>query len=242
LKNQHIIDLKIAYNHKTLYEIYRQKYFMSKLSFYDFESIEIPHEYFSKNQRIVINSVSHKTKVLPDLREHFSRYLTEITDKTATQESIRKSTFYAEMLTRIGTIQDKLAKELLHAYLTKIPMHEHFYFGLSFEKLEQQSLQKLACSDLTEANFHAPLLSDFFFQIIEEMKLESFTEILDLQKYLENQVDKYDLRTLINRYNVDVLAYFRLFVIYYMTKKPHLVNVQFLKHIQQLQGMMTIAS
>jgi hypothetical protein len=229
VKSQLVIDVQIAHNKEEISRIYKQKYMMTKLSFYDFQTIDIPHEYFCKNQRIVINSVIHKsTTTNYDFLKNFSIYLTEVTDKTIVCDSIRSSKFYADMLIRIGTIQDKLVKEMLFVYLNNISMFEEFYFCLSIEKLEQQGEVKLVCSDLTEANFNAPMFSDFFFQIIKEIKSKSFTSILELQKYLDEQVELFGISSLVSKHNIDIQTYFSLFLIYFTSKRPTLINIQFL--------------
>lgn len=235
LKNQHIIDLKIAYDHDTLFEIYKQKYFMSKLSFYDFETISFPHEYFSKNQKIVINSVLHTESIKKQTRDLFAAFLEETYSKSRIFETIRNSKFYVELTSNMGKIQNVTLRENLKQVLQRIPVDEKMNFCLSFGKIEHVLNAKLVCSDLTDAQFNAPFLADFFYQFIEEMKGETFNTKADLRAFLNAKVTDYGLSDFLSDKEVNVETYFYLFLVYFVSNKPFFANVQLLNQFVLMQ-------
>jgi hypothetical protein len=227
-QKKHVIDFQIANDEQTAARIALQKHFMSKLSFCNFESIELPNEYFTKNPKALIHSHILGERNLKKKKALFGKFISEIYQKTGRTENLQNSIFLDETREKIMQL-DSLEKRNKLKYINNIDLNQEIVFAWSFGNIDFSFKNKLLCSDFSLSNPNAPILSDFFYQILDslsETKLSSQQELFSL---ILEKAEEFGILEFISELQLEIKLYFTLFVLNYCASNPSSKNFTLLE-------------
>lgn len=215
--NFQVLEMKLGFNEEQIEAISRQKHFMSKLSFCDFNYLALPNEYFSKNPKLLTNSIIISEKNDKKLKYLFVNFLAEISNKTGSTQTILNSNYWNELWKNVLKIKNPKQRELLIDFSEKIDPLEQIDFCYSFGRLDEVCGNKLVCKDLIQAKSEAPLFFDFFHQLINELTHLEIQNQLELDKFLNKKGIEYNLIDYLETNKYSLTKYFNLFLLDYLS-------------------------
>jgi hypothetical protein len=218
---KHIIDFQIAVEEKTARNIAKQKYYMSKLSFCNFDSIEFPNEYFTKNQKVLIHSHLPGESNLKKKRVLFGKFISEMLQKTGQKEKLQNSIFLEQTIEKIRQIDSALKRNKLNSLVNKLDLNQEIVFALSFGRIDSIFKNKLLCTDFSLTNSNVPILFDLFYQMIDELIETKFYSKQELHSLIHEKIKVYGIEEFISKEQIDENLYFILFAIDYCASNPN---------------------